>query len=180
MPGQLKLQGKHTKEDFLLLYKKCRDFRLRERYQAMYLSFMYDWEEIAVIVGREYQTVLEWARLYNESGIEGLDPDRPPGRSPSLSKEQMAEVKKNVMQCPRDIGLRFSNWTVGRVCRWIAGKFNVILSGERVRQLLHAVGFSYVKPSYSYILADRKEREAFLSEFREIAASGTPSPPPIR
>lgn len=38
--------------------------------------------------------------------------------------------------------------------------------------LLHLIGFSYVKPSYSYILADRKERKAFLSEFSEIANSG--------
>jgi len=174
MPKQLVLQGKQTKEDFLLLYKKCRDLRLKERYHALYLSFMYEWEEIATILGRDYQTILEWAGLYNENGVEGLDPDRPPGRPSSLTKDQISEVRKIVMQCPRDIGLRFSNWTVGSICKWIAGKFGVALSGERIRQLLHAIGFSYVKPAFSYILADRKEREEFLSELTEISSNGTP------
>jgi transposase len=67
--------------------------------------------------------------------------------------------------------MKFSNWTLGRLARWIAGKFNVILSDERIRQILHCIGFSYVKPKYSYILANKKERREFLHDFREVASS---------
>jgi transposase len=172
MPKQLVLQGKHTEEDFLRLYKKCKDAKQARRYHAMYLSFSYGWKEIADILCTDYETVIGWFHLYNQHGLEGLELGRPPGRPSSLTKEQIAGLKKTVMQCPREIGLKFSNWTVGRLVRWIAAKFGVLLSGERVRQLLHAVGFSYVKPSYSYILAKKEEREVFLSEFREIVSSG--------
>lgn len=84
MPEHIKLKGNLTQDDFLQLYKKCKDKRLAERYHSMYLSFMYSWEEIAVIVGREYQTVLEWAKLYNEHGLEL---GKPPGRPSALTKE---------------------------------------------------------------------------------------------
>ena len=171
MGSKLVLEGSLTKEDFLKLYKKCRDAKQARCYHAMYLSFSYGWKEIADILGIDYETVLEWAKLYNEYGIEGLALGKPPGRTPSLTNEQLDEMKKTVQQCPRDIGMKFSNWTLGRLARWIAGKFNVILSDERIRQILHCIGFSYVKPKYSYILANKKERREFLHDFREVASS---------
>mgnify|MGYP001597427724 CR=1 FL=1 len=63
---KIQLKGKHKKEDFLRLYRKSRDVRLRERYQAMYLSFKYSWKEIAEILDRDYETILAWVKLYNE------------------------------------------------------------------------------------------------------------------
>jgi len=138
----------------------------------MYLSFSYGWKEVAEILCIDYDTVLEWARLYNEYGLEGLALGRPPGRPSSLTGEQLDAVKKAVQQPPRDMGLRFSNWTLGRLAGWIARKFGVLLCNERIRQILHVMDFSYVKPTYSYILADRKERKEFLEEFREIADNG--------
>jgi len=135
----------------------------------MYLSFSYDWKEIAEILCIDYDTVLEWAKLYNEHGIEGLALGKPPGRTSSLTDEQLDEVKKAVQQFPRKLGLKFSNWNLGRLANWIAGKFGVLLTNERIRQILHCIGFSYIKPTYSYILADRRERNAFLADFKEVA-----------
>lgn len=166
--NKLKLKGSRTKDDFLILYKQCKDAKLKERYQALYLSFKYSWEEIAEIVGRDYRTVLEWARAYNREGLEGLLPDRPSGRSSSLTEEQKSQLKETVKQSPRELGYRFSNWTAKRIGGWIANKFRVILSAERIRQILHGIGFSYVKPTYSYIKADKKERKEFLAELNEL------------
>jgi len=164
----LELKGPHTKDDFLKIYKQCKDARLKERYQAMYLSFTYDWKEIAEIVGRDYRTVLEWARAYNRKGLEGLLSDKPSGRSPSLTEGQKNQLKEIVKQSPRELGCRFSNWTAKRIGCWIADKFKAILSAERIRQILHDIGFSYVKPTYNYIKADKKERKEFISEFNEL------------
>jgi len=136
------------------------------------LSFSYDWKEIAEILGIDYDTVLEWARFYNEYGRDGLALGKPPGRASSLTDGQLSEVKEAVQQSPRSLGLKFSNWTLGRLTDWITGRFGAPLSGERIRQILHGMGFSYVRPTYSYILAERKERRAFLSDFREVVSSG--------
>src|SRR3989338_3418024 len=102
--GELKLTGNHTEQDFFLLYSKCKNVRLRERYQAMYLSFSYDWKEVAKIVGRKYKTILAWAKAYNERGLEGLESYDPTGRPSRLAKEQLQELKRTIKMSPRKLG----------------------------------------------------------------------------
>lgn len=164
--SELRLNGNHTENDFYMLYKKCKDVRLRERYQAMYLSFSFEWKIIAKIVGREYKTVLEWARAYNEHGLVGLESDMPTGRPSSLKEEELSELKNNVQCSPRSFGLKFSNWNCKNLAWWILKKFHVKLCKEAVRQLLHKLGFVLIKPLYRYVLADKHQRKRFLRRFK--------------
>jgi len=163
---KLKLKGSHTKDDFLRFYKKCKDARLKERYQAMYLSFKYSWKEIAEIVGRDYDTVLEWVKAYNENGLQGLNSDKPSGRPASLTEEQQSEVKRTVQMSPRKLKMKFSNWNCKNLDWWIFKTFHVKLKREAVRLLLHKLGFVLIKPTYKYVLADKHERNGFLRRFK--------------
>jgi putative transposase len=169
---KLTLKGPHTKEDFLKLYKKCKDSRLKERYQAMYLSFKYSWEEIAEIVGRDYQTILEWARLYNEYGLEGLRLGKPPGRPSSLSDDQLGELKRTVQAHPRKLDLPFSNWSLKSVIKWVKDGFGVVFSKEGIRKVLHKLGFVCIKPSYVFILANRKKQKSFIRKLKRRLEKG--------
>lgn len=163
---KLELKGSLTKKDFVNLYKKCKDVRLRERYQAMYLSFSFDWKTVATILERDYDTVLSWAKAYNEHGLEGLEADKPSGRPASLNGEQLSELKHDVQCSPRKFGLKFSNWNCKNLSWWIIKKFSTSLCAERIRQILHRLGFVLIKPSYRYVLADKHERNGFLRRFR--------------
>lgn len=163
---KVELKGKLTRIDFLRLYKKCKDMRLKERYHAMYLSFTYDWEEVAMILGRDYQTMLQWARAYNERGIAGLESDKPSGRPSRVTPEQQDEIKRIVQVSPRKLGLKFSNWTCKSLSWLIKKMFCVTLRREAVRNLLHKLGFVLIRPTYRYVLADAKERKRFLRRFR--------------
>src|SRR3989338_3586113 len=163
---KLQLKGNHNEDDFVRLYKKCKDVRLRERYQAMYLSFRFDWKTIASIIKRDYDTVLEWVKAYNENGLQGLNSDKPSGRSSSLAAEQQDEVKNTVKMSPRNLGLKFSNWNCKNLAWWVFKKFHVKLRREAVRLLLHKLGFVLIKPTYKYVLADKHERKRFLRRFR--------------
>lgn len=163
---KLKLKGNHTKDDFLRFYKKCKDLRLKERYHAMYLSFTYDWKEISEILGRDYDTILVWAKAYNENGLKGLNSVKPPGRSSSLTSEQQDEIKHTVQASPRSLEMKFSNWNCKNLSWWIFRKFRVKLKREAVRLLLHKLGFVLIRPTYKYILADKHERKRFLRRFR--------------
>ena len=163
---KIQLEGSHTKDDFLRLYKKCKDVRLRERYQAMYLSFSFDWKTIAMIVGRDYETVLEWAKAYNESGLAGLEADKPPGRTAALTDEQLKDVKNTVQCSPRSLGLKFSSWNCKNLAWLVKKMFGVALCAERIRQILHALGFVLIKPAYRYVLANKHERKRFLGRFK--------------
>jgi transposase len=163
---KLQLKGNHTKDDFLRFYKKCKDIRLKERYHAMYLSFSYSWKEISEILGRDYDTILEWVKAYNEHGLQGLNSVKPSGRPSSLSGEQQEEVKNTVKMSPRSFGLKFSNWNCKNLAWWIFKQFHVKLGREAVRLLLHKLGFVLIKPTYKYVLADKHERKRFLRRFR--------------
>jgi putative transposase len=168
---KLALKGAHTKEDFLRFYKKCKDIRLKERYHAMYLSFTYDWKEIAEILGRDYETVLGWAKAYNEGGLQALNADKPPGRTSSLTNAQQSELKRTVQMSPRKLGFKFGNWNCKNLSWWILKKFRIRLKREAVRLLLHRLGFVLIKPTYKYVLADKHERKRFLRRFRHKCKS---------
>lgn len=170
--NRLKLKGPETKDDFLKLYKKCKDIRLRERYQAMYLSFTYSWKEIADILGRDYRTILEWVELYNKYGLEGLKMDRPPGRPSSLSAEQLDELKKTVQMSPRKLGLPFSNWSLKGICRWIKDRFGIKYCKEGIRKVLSRLGFVCIKPRYVFILADKAEQKRFVRRLKRRVKQG--------
>lgn len=163
---KLRLMGSLKEDDFVRLYKKCKDIRLRERYQAMYLGFSFDWKTVATILKRDYDTILEWVKAYNENGLQGLNSDKPSGRPSSLAAEQQDELKSTVKMSPRNLGMKFSNWNCKNLAWWIFKKFHIKLGREAVRLLLHKLGFVLIKPSYKYVLADKHERKGFLRRFR--------------
>lgn len=169
---KLNLKGRHTRDDFLRLYKKCKDKRLSERYQALYLSFKYRWEEIAEILGRNYRTILEWVELYNEYGLEGLKMDKPPGKSSSLSEEQQNELKNTVQQSPRKLGLSFSNWSLKGIISWVKNRFGIKFSKEGIRQVLIRLGFVCIKPGYIFLLADKKGQKRFVRKLKRRVKLG--------
>ena len=163
---KLEIRGKLTKIDFLGLFKKCKDLRLKERYHALYLGFTYDWKEVADILGRDYETVLSWVKAYNEKGIEGLKSDKPSGRTALLSEAELNDMKEIVKVSPRKLGFKFSNWNCKNLSWFVKKNFSVSLCAERIRQILHQLGFVLLKPSYKYVLADKHERKGFLRRFK--------------
>jgi len=48
--------------------------------------------------------------MYNEKGLQGLNPDRPSRRPSRLTEEQQQDVRKTVQMSPRNLGFKFSNW----------------------------------------------------------------------
>ncbi len=46
--------------------------------------------------------------MFNESGLEAIVPNTPPGRPSSLSEEQKETLKTDVLTHPRELGYEFS------------------------------------------------------------------------
>lgn len=172
MKAYVKLKGNLTEDDFLKLYKKCKDKRLAQRYHCMYLSFSYSWKEIAKILGVNYRTVLEWVQLYNEYGIEGLKMDKPSGRPSSLTDEQLYELKNTVQTSPRKLTLPFSNWNLKGIISWVKDRFNIKFSKEGIRKVLNRLGFVCIKPSYVFILADKRAQKSFVRKLKRRMKQG--------
>lgn len=161
-------RSKTTREELIQRYRSCKNSRLAQRIHCILLS--YDRKtppEIAKLLYRNVATIREWIIAFNESGFEGLESEKPPGRPEGFDDGQLGEIKKAVSNSPRESGYKFSNWTCKLVGSFIQHNFRIRYSVERVRQILRKIGFRMVRERYQYILANPKEQESFLSEFAE-------------
>ncbi|WP_194466080.1 helix-turn-helix domain-containing protein, partial [Lentibacillus kapialis] len=57
------------------------------------------------------------------------------------------------------------NWTSFLVRDWIEKTFDISFTDRGVRTLLHRLGMSYTKPTYTLAKADPEKQEAFTKEF---------------
>ena len=164
---RLQLKGNLSKSDFEKLYKSCKDARLKERYHAMLLGFDYEWKEVAKIIHRSYDIILDWIDSYNTKGIDGLKSKKQKGNSPKLTNEQKEKLKEIVLKNPRDIGYDFSNWNAKNLKKVVKDKFCVELSQESVRRNLRKLKFAWKKPEHRFVLADKAEQEKFTNQLTE-------------
>jgi transposase len=164
---RLRLQGKETKQDFERLYKSCKNARLKERYHAMFLSYDYEWKEVAKILGRSYEQVLLWVKAYNKHGIGGLVSKKQKGNQPKLTPAQKDELNIFVTNEPRALGYDFSNWNTKILKVVIKDKFGIEMSQESVRRNLRKLGFVWKKPEHRFVLSDKQEQANFTRLLRK-------------
>lgn len=150
------------------LYRKEGNSRIKERYQALYLQCEgNNCTEVAKIIKRSRRTILNWLNAFNESGLEGIVPIRPPGRPSRLSEEQKMKLRDDVLIHPRDLGYEFSNWEAKSVAFHISEKFDVEIGARQAHRLLHDLGFTLQRPKYCFKKADPKQQEEFIQEFQK-------------
>jgi transposase len=102
--------------------------------------------EVALAVGVARQTVYTWKSLLNEGDIDALRgvPER--GRPAQLDEQQLASVRKALLQSPTEHGFGTELWTLKRVGAVIERQHGVRFSQVHVWRILEAMGFSVQKP----------------------------------
>ena len=100
--------------------------------------------EIGEMLGAHPANLRKWIHRFNERGIGGLRTVRSGGAKPRISAEQKARIV-DLAQCnPRDLGLRYSAWTLQKLAEQVRKRHIVErISHERVRQILREAGCSY-------------------------------------
>jgi transposase len=73
-----------------------------------------------------------------------------------------------VRRCPRESGYHTNRWTTKLVRHWIYTRFGVEYCRERVRQLLHALGFRLRRLRHRHLKAKAEEHVAFVAELEEV------------
>lgn len=91
------------------------------------MSEFKDCKTVAELVKRSQKTIQNWVNAFNEGGIEGIIPNKPPGRPSRLSKSQMEEIKVDVLTHPRKLGYEFNNWEGKSLSHHIKQKFDIEL-----------------------------------------------------
>jgi len=161
-----------TVKDLEALEKQTKDVRQRERINAVRLVMQgYYIKEIADILSRNRQTISTYVRMFEQSGMEGLlSRGTSPGKPPSLSPEEQKQLKDTILnETPKSIKLGLeSSWNTRNIQAYIQKEFQVDLTREAIRRLLHRLGLRYTRPTYQLKRANSSQQAAFKQELHVV------------
>ncbi|WP_445667361.1 IS630 family transposase [Paenibacillus sp. FSL H8-0034] len=146
------------------LMKKEKDRRMFERYQTIYLHLKgKNTLEISEIIGRTERTVYKYLRAYREAGVVGLQMNYSTGAPERLTKEQQEQLKQTIVSSvPHEVGfLSKYSWTLYLIGEYIQREFGPTYSLRGISKMVHRLGLSYTKPTYTLAAADEVKQQAF-------------------
>jgi len=159
-------------EELKAIMRKAKDRRHFERYQAVYLYLSgYKMNEVARIIGRHPVTVSIYISAYKEGNIPGLVLGHSTGKPPKLSEEQKAVLLETVStKVPADVGFTARyNWTLSLAAQFVKKEWDISYSLRGMSGVLHALGLSCTRPTYTLNKADPEKQKVFVEEtFSEL------------
>lgn len=121
-------------------HRQCQVKRYADRLKAMLLlNKGHSFAEVAEILILDDDTVRRWYHIFEEEGIAGLQRDLYKG---GISKLDDAQLEALAAQVEKTLFL-----TSKSVCHWVRAEWGVEYSESGMTGLLHAMGFSYKKPT---------------------------------
>ncbi|WP_179871732.1 IS630 family transposase [Bacillus cereus] len=150
------------------IMKKEKNRRLYERYQAIILHVKgYTNIKIADILSRSNLTIGTYIKRYQSSGIAGLELSYSPGAPRRLTPEQEQRIYEVILHhTPKEFGLKSEmNWTAPLLREWIYREWNIIYKDRAVLNILHRLGFSHTRPTYTLEKADEQKQQTFRETF---------------
>lgn len=93
-----------------------------------------------------------------------MDRGKPPGGGESnLTNEQRALLEETIAyKRPDEVGfLARANWMLSLGAQWIEREFGVSYTLKGVAKLLHALGLSYTRPTYTLKKAEPERQRHF-------------------
>jgi transposase len=117
--------------------------------------------EAARQTGMDRQTLRDWVHRFNDIGVEGLIARKSPGPTPKLTKEQMVELHRLVIDGPDP--------TVHKVVRWrcvdlraeVARRFSVTVDEITIGRWLRKLQLTRLQPRPYHPKKDTDAQEAF-------------------
>lgn len=146
------------------LMKKDKDRRMFERYQAICLHLKgKNAQEISEIIGRTERTVYKYIRAYRVAGVAGLQMNYSTGAPERLTKEQQEQLKQTIVSSvPHEIGFQSKySWTLFLIGEYIKREFGHTYSLRGISKMVHRLGLSYTKPTYTIAAADEAKQQVF-------------------
>ena len=142
--------------------------RVRRRATVVLMSQRgFDQTQIARGLGVSWSFVHRSVQRYQAQGFLGLMEHHPGGAS-KLTPDQIEQILHWIEQGPRAYHYTFAQWDT-RSLQWrIRQVYNVQLSREAIRQLLHRHGFSWKRPKATYARVDPQARQQTQTELERL------------
>ena len=140
-------RAEHTGAELRALSVKCVDSGQVRRMLA--LAMVLDGRprgEAASLNGMDRQTLCDWVRRYNASGVEGLKTRRSPGQPPRLTQEQKAELYDLVVKGPDPAVNAVVRWRCVDIQAEVARRWSVEVHESTIGKWLGGLGLTRLQP----------------------------------
>ena len=148
--------------------KKAKEVRMYRRYQAIYLRLTgVKLLDIARIVGVTKKTIDNYWAAYRHGGLAALVPEKQTGAPKKLTEQQEKDLLNVIItKTPVDVGFPTTyNWTAKIVGEYVQKEYGVSYSIRGMTKVLHRLGLSFTRPTYTLKKADPEKQEEFKKEF---------------
>ena len=121
-----------TADELRAVAAKCRDGAKVRRLLALGLILEgHTRTEAAKRSGMQRQTLRDWVHRYNQEGVDGLTSGHGPGQPPSLTAEQMSELKALVIKGPDPMENVWEYLRANKLCALVSDSYEAIVDACR-------------------------------------------------
>ena len=121
----------------------------------------WDRTEAAEFNGMDRQTLRDWVHRYNAVGVEGLKSRRSPGRPPTLTPLQRAELLDLVIAGPDPEVHGVVRWRCVDLRAEVARRFSIEVHESTIARWLHELGLTRLQPRPVHPQKDPEAEAAF-------------------
>jgi transposase len=117
--------------------------------------------EAARQTGMDRQTLRDWVYRFNDVGVAGLIARKPPGPTPKLTEEQMAALRKMVIDGPDPMVHKVVRWRCVDLRAEVARRFSVTVDEITIGRWLRKLQLTRLQPRPYHPKKDADAQEAF-------------------
>jgi len=105
--------------------------------------------EIARLLSVNTTTPMRWIKDYLRFGLDGLVPETSTGRPRTVDSEAEEALRQALQKNPRDLGYRFTRWTLPTLAQHLHSVLHILVSTASVSRALKRIGYCYKRPKLS-------------------------------
>ena len=115
-------------------------------------------------------TVGKYIYKYKSNGLSALVPAPKSGAPKFLTQEQETKLKEVItVNTPDNVGFpNRNNWNASLAIQWLYNNYGIKYSNSGMLKVLHRLGLSFTKPTYTLAKADSKKQEEFKASFEDL------------
>ena len=150
-----------TADELRAVAAKCRDGAKVRRLLALGLILEgHTRTEAAKRSGMQRQTLRDWVHRYNQEGVDGLTSGHGPGQPPSLTAEQMSELKALVIKGPDPVKHGVVRWRCVDLRAEVARRYTVDVTDGTIGKWLRKLDLTRLQPRSFHPKRDAAAPEA--------------------
>jgi transposase len=125
---------------------------------------------VAGALGCHRSTVYRTVWAFEADGEGGLEPKRSPGRPPKLKARDRQALERAVAKDPRQVGQNFSNWSAGKLARYVG----LAVNATTILRQLWRLGWSWRRPVRRVASPDPRygPKKRYVRRLRQAARRG--------